>query len=178
MAVHGTMISSLPRVCHRAGTCRDSGGSTLSSRRLWRSMTADSKTSPLSLGTFRPKACRPWRSGSGRSGRRGTPSAPGALVSGGVAISVGLKRRASRSMGSVTFLGDQAVRSLVLEQVPGRSICGCSRVLLDFVASAPRGFLTPLAALFRPGVLLRALSLWFPLCCRIARWAGRPRPLR
>ena len=26
MAVHGAMISSLPRGCHRAGACRDSGG--------------------------------------------------------------------------------------------------------------------------------------------------------
>lgn len=26
MAVHGVMISSLPRGCHRAGACRDSGG--------------------------------------------------------------------------------------------------------------------------------------------------------
>ena len=35
MAVHGAMISSLPRASHRAGTCPDSGGSTIRSR--WRS---------------------------------------------------------------------------------------------------------------------------------------------
>ena len=32
MAVHGAMTGSLPRGCHRAGTCPGSGGSTIRSR--------------------------------------------------------------------------------------------------------------------------------------------------
>lgn len=98
MAVHGTMISSLPRVCHRAGTCRDSGGSTLSSRRLWRSMTADSEDLALELGHLQAEPA-------GLGGQAPVVVAgavhlplPGALVSGGVGDLVGLKRRASRSM--------------------------------------------------------------------------------
>ena len=140
-----TMISSLPRVCHRAGTCRDSGGSTLSSRRLWRSMTADSKTSPLSLGTFRP-SLPAWRSGSGRSGRRGTPSAPRRAR-------IWRRWRSRRPEapgiafnGSVTF---SATRRSSLVSSRFRSICMMLEGLADFVASAPSGFLHSLAALSR-----------------------------
>lgn len=111
MAVHGTMISSLPRGCHRAGTCSGSGGRPfpVGGRRLREHVAHEMHHAPpvafdhrgLEQGAleFRHLQLEP----AGLGGELAFVVADPvrlplavALVSGGPGDLVGLKRRASR----------------------------------------------------------------------------------
>ena len=111
MAVHGTMISSLPRGCHRAGTCPGRGGRPLpvGRRRLREHVAHEMHHAPpvafdhRGLGTGCPWVRHLQLEPAGLGGElafvvAGPVRLPPAvaLVLGGVGDLVGLKRRVSR----------------------------------------------------------------------------------
>ena len=111
MAVHGAMISSLPRGCHRAGTCPGSGGRPfpVGRRRLREHVAHEMHHAPpvafdyrgLEQGALEFRHLQLESAGLGGelafvvAGPVRLPL-PGALVLGGVGDLVGLKRRVSR----------------------------------------------------------------------------------
>ena len=111
MAVHGTMISSLPRGCHQAGTCPGSGGRPfpVGRRRLREHVAHEMHHAPpvafdhrgLEQGALKFRHLQLEPAGLGGelafvvAGPVRLPLS-GALVLGGVGDLVGLKRRVSR----------------------------------------------------------------------------------